>query len=44
MFQRRTVNCVPHWRGSPGRPLDAGKPTFGAIAPVMYSWLPTLRA
>ncbi len=41
---RRSVNCVPHWRGSPGRPLDAGKPTFGAIAPVMYPSLPTLRA
>ena len=40
--QRRSVNWVPQWRGSPGRPLKAGSVTFVAV-PVMYSRWPTLR-
>ena len=40
--QGRMVNCVPQWRGSPGRPVIAGIGTFAV--PVMYhSWFPRLR-
>ena len=28
LHQRRSVNCVPHTRGSPGRAVKAGNPTF----------------
>ena len=38
----RSVNCVPHWRGSPGRPPTAGSAPLAV--PVMYSVLRTLRA
>jgi hypothetical protein len=38
---RRRVNCVPQWRGSPGRPVIAVSGTFAV--PVMYSWFPRLR-